>query len=271
MKAIQKFGLLFSTRSIHVFAEDKPLHKIACWFTAADVLYRIKTDRKKESAVSVFDKIIKEDSVCFDVGAAYGRLTYDIARLCPKGKVFSFEPEAYSFKVMKFLVKLCGFKNVTMINNAVYNDVRTIELKIPLKENGKFAPHLSYLDAVEQAESIRTFHLETVDTIVLDDYAKANGIDSVDFIKCDIEGGELMVFKGAQALIEKSRPVIFSEVISGNLSNFDLSLDDMKVYVSELKYDVYIEESGKLEKAEITDKHVDYFFIPQEKVNDIIK
>lgn len=262
--------LIFSTRSKYVFAADKPFHKLACWFTALDVLYRIKTDRKKESAVSVFDKIIKEDSVCFDIGAAYGRLTYDIARLAPKGKVYSFEPEAYSFKVMTFLMKLCGFKNVTTINNAVYNDKRTIELKIPLKENGKFAPHLSFGGSVNETDGSGVYHLETVDTIVLDEYAKENNIEAIDFIKCDIEGGELMVLKGAQGLIDKSRPVIFCEVIDNNLNHFDLTFADIDGYCKSINYKIYVEKSGKFETAEISNKNADYFFIPEEKVGSII-
>ena len=127
--------LFFSTRSEYHFAKEKPLHKLACWGTAITVLYRIKTNRKREDAVDVFHKFIKSDSVCFDVGAAYGRLSYDIARLANKGMVYSFEPGEYSYQVLTDLMKLCGFKNVITINNAVYNQKQILELRTPLREN----------------------------------------------------------------------------------------------------------------------------------------
>lgn len=50
----------------------------------------------------------------------------------------------------------------------------------------------------------------TVDTIVAQ-----NGITSVGFIKIDVEGMELSVIKGANAIIERDRPVIYYEASLG--------------------------------------------------------
>lgn len=46
----------------------------------------------------------------------------------------------------------------------------------------------------------------------LDDYTAETKI-RVDFIKCDVEGAELLVFKGAIDTIARDKPVIFSEIL----------------------------------------------------------
>ena len=48
--------------------------------------------------------------------------------------------------------------------------------------------------------------------VVLDDFCEENNIQDVTFMKIDVEGNELNVLKGAQRLLERDHPVIFTEV-----------------------------------------------------------
>ena len=52
-----------------------------------------------------------------------------------------------------------------------------------------------------------------VDMMTMDEWAKKNQISRVDFIKCDVEGAELFVYKGGMEIIENSKPLIFSEML----------------------------------------------------------
>ncbi|MBC7544393.1 MAG: FkbM family methyltransferase, partial [Candidatus Sericytochromatia bacterium] len=47
---------------------------------------------------------------------------------------------------------------------------------------------------------------ESVETITIDDYVASTGLSKVDFIKMDVEGGELQALKGAEQTIRQHRP-----------------------------------------------------------------
>ena len=55
--------------------------------------------------------------------------------------------------------------------------------------------------------------------------------EKIDFVKIDVEGAELRVLDGAQALIERSRPSMFVEVNNENLSGFAKMLEGMNYQV----------------------------------------
>src|SRR5271156_5479227 len=52
-----------------------------------------------------------------------------------------------------------------------------------------------------------------VDLISLDDYASSRGLERVDLIKLDVEGGEVDVLRGATAVVSKFRPIFICEVL----------------------------------------------------------
>ena len=69
----------------------------------------------------VLYSLIKEDAVCFDIGANIGETTLNFARLAPKGKVYSFEPVPFLFRRLKTNVELNEFPNI-ILNNLAASD-----------------------------------------------------------------------------------------------------------------------------------------------------
>ena len=253
---------LFSCRSSHVFSRDKFFHRLACWGTTIELLYRIKTGKKLEEAAKMFSRFINPKSICLDIGAAYGRNTFLMAKLAAQGAVHSFEPENYSWRVLSNIVKLCGLKNVTINHAAVYATPGQADLFIPQKDSGKYVPHLSHLAFKPSDEyGIK----EQIETVTIDDYCRQKGINKIDFIKCDIEGAELFALRGAEKTIAVSRPVFFIEIIDTNLANFSLGPSQVVDFFSAHKYRAFAVEGGRLIPCEVSREHVDYFFIPVEK------
>jgi len=228
-----------------------------------ELFYRIKTGKKLEEAAMMFNRFIKPESICLDIGAAYGRNSCLMAQLAPQGVVHSFEPEDYSWQVLSNIVKLLRLKNVVINHAAVYETPGKAELFIPQHEAGKYIPHLSYLvvNSNEKPEGLR----EKTETVTIDGYCQKKGITKVDFIKCDIEGSELFALRGAQKIIAASRPVIFIEIIDTNLIHFDLTPADMAKFFAQNQYQGFTVENSRLIPCEVSSKHVDYFFIPAEK------
>jgi FkbM family methyltransferase len=52
----------------------------------------------------------------------------------------------------------------------------------------------------------------SIDAVSLDDYSRTYPLP--DFLKCDVEGAEVEVFRGAQRLLAKKRPIILCEMHS---------------------------------------------------------
>jgi FkbM family methyltransferase len=53
-----------------------------------------------------------------------------------------------------------------------------------------------------------------VPVITLDDFMAKEGLPRIDFIKVDVEGMELNVFRGARESLKKFRPMIYFETLS---------------------------------------------------------
>ncbi|CAN5185030.1 hypothetical protein BH20ACI2_BH20ACI2_13600 [soil metagenome] len=69
--------------------------------------------------------------------------------------------------------------------------------------------------------------------VTLDSYLLDNKIDHVDFVKADIEGGELMFLLGSSRLFEQVRPPIFlMEMALDTTKHFGYLPNDLLVFLS---------------------------------------
>lgn len=117
---------------------------------------------------------IKKGDVVLDFGGNAGAFTCSILPKKPK-HIYCVEPSDTLIKCLQKNIK--GANNVTLINAAV-SDADLIRRKIE-KERGVFV----YENSTDEYNTI------TFDTIV-----KECGIDKVDFLKFDCEGGEYHIF-----------------------------------------------------------------------------
>jgi len=68
----------------------------------------------------------------------------------------------------------------------------------------------------------------------VDDYVRERQIDTVSFLKCDVEGAELSVLKGATGLLRGPRPpAIQLEVFEGWTKSFGYSPRDLFAFLRE--------------------------------------
>lgn len=238
----------------------------SCFSTTFKTIKRNLQWKKLESEVSVLDKFISSGSVCVDVGAAYGRYTYPMSQLIGNsGHIYSFEPGKYSLKVLSAIIRFHKLKNVTVIRKAVSDKVGSINLISPIKNTGKVGPSLSYISESSKAEGLA----EKVEMTTLDSYCLENNISKVDFIKCDTEGAEMLVFKGAQQIIAKNKPTILAEIDENGLSKYNYSCDQVYTFFANLGYNVFILKENSFKKVDNISYSSNYFFIHSSKQNSI--
>ena len=100
------------------------------------------------------------------------------------------------------------FTNAHLHQMALSDAHGTAEIYVPIKKSGKIGPGLAHLGAEKDWD----FASEPIVTTTLDAWMSVSGLDTLDFIKCDVEGAELLMLRGAERTIEHYRPGFFLEV-----------------------------------------------------------
>ncbi len=143
----------------------------------------------------LFAQTVTEGSVVFDIGANVGFYTLLASVLAgPKGHVYAFEPLPRNLEYLKEHLRLNQIENVTMIEAAVA-DRNGVTL---FNEGANSA--MGHLSADGKLE---------VEVVALDDLISQGKIQPPDFMKLDVEGGELLVLRGAKITLPASEPDIF--------------------------------------------------------------
>lgn len=166
----------------------------------------------------LFEKAIKPGSVVFDLGANVGFYTLLSSTLVGKtGKVVAFEPVPRNLLYLKKHLLINNIKNVQIFEVAVSD--KTGETNF----DESFNPSVGKIS--------KTGNLR-VKTVVLDELFKQEQIPLPNYIKIDIEGGELSALLGAKTVINLAKPTIFLATHGNEIKNNCLNL------LNKLEYDI---------------------------------
>jgi len=164
----------------------------------------------------VLPRIVRtEKPVLFDVGANRGEMSVALRKSFPAARILAFEPNPITYKALIETVK----------------DVECIESGLGA-EPGKGLLHCYTSDqmsghasmyrdvfrfyegyGINAAADLTTFEFD-IDTV--DNVCRARGIESIDFMKIDVEGHELSVLKGAAEMLARIALIQF-EFNEGNV------------------------------------------------------
>jgi len=188
-------------------------------------------------------------STVVDIGANKGGYTYWLSKAVDrKGKVFAFEPQPHLADYLKKSFAEGFNGNITVESIGLSSKCGTARLIIP--EKGKsYSP-----GATLEADNCEGFHSFNVPTDTLDNYFAGKNSRPVRFIKCDVEGHELEVFKGGETLLKEDHPVILFECESRHLSKN--SIRDVFKYLLDLGYEGHFFFDKKLLPLSIFDEKV---------------
>jgi len=152
-----------------------------------------------EPAVRVADLMLDDDPVIFDIGASIGAVTAAFAKRFPEGRVVAFEAAPSVHRSLHETVRRSTGAPVSIVESAVSSQ-RGV-LRFHEDGNGSGWGFLS-----EELGGV------SVPVTTVDDAVESLGIDRVDFIKIDVEGGELGVLQGAVNTLSRDRPIVVFEV-----------------------------------------------------------
>ncbi|HEV7674629.1 MAG TPA: FkbM family methyltransferase [Candidatus Angelobacter sp.] len=171
-----------------------PLEPLARWVyhTAAgtkDYVYNRQT-------LEVMRRVLKCDSCFVDVGAHTGEILRQAVALAPEGKHWAFEPLPHLAKNLK-----SEFPSANVFNVALSDTSGVIEFGHDLDMPGRSGMKRTPMDAGHKFKKIAT-RTKPLDSLIS---------GRIDMIKIDVEGAELLVFRGAKETISRNKPVIVFE------------------------------------------------------------
>lgn len=161
----------------------------------------------EETEVRFVERFLRPGMTVLDIGAHHGLYTL-LASKCVgrSGKVISFEPSPREFRRLSKHVRVNRCRNVKTEACALGNDHGDADLFV-VDGDRDWGNSLRPPDVPEPTRKVR------VPLRKLDGLLAARRIEKVDFIKLDVEGGELAVLKGASRLLQTApRPAILAEV-----------------------------------------------------------
>jgi FkbM family methyltransferase len=143
----------------------------------------------------------------YDLGSNFGFFTLLAARqVGPHGKVFAFDPESVLTARVRANAEKNGLGNVQVIQAAVWSSPGRVSFA---PSDPRLSPDLGTGHiAVAAPDSPQNDVL----AVSLDEFVTKN--PPPDLIKCDVEGAEVEVFRGAKTLLATRKPTIICEIHS---------------------------------------------------------
>lgn len=218
--------------------------------------------RKRIARVSQLVNWIPANGVIFDIGANFGYYAKEFARMHNRScQVHAFEPVRYNYTILRRAVRGCS--NIAVNTVGLADNPGSVPIYIPVKASGKIGPGIAHLGI----EDRRDYVCETISLITMDEYVEAQDLQRLDFIKCDVEGAERLVFLGAQISLARFKPAIYCEVDESYTRRLayapDLLFDDMH----SLGYRAHtFDPMGGLVPKQRYDAPSDYFFLHEDSL-----
>ncbi len=143
----------------------------------------------------------------YDLGANFGFFSILAARrVGANGKVFAFEPESALTARVRANAEKNGLRNVEVVQAAVWSSPGRVSFA---HSDPRVSPDLGTGHIAATAPGPLQ---NDVLAVTLDEFASEN--PPPDLIKCDVEGAEVEVFRGARTLLATRKPTIICEIHS---------------------------------------------------------
>jgi len=169
------------------------------------MLRQLKSLIRPDPMVRFIRQHVRAGQCAIDIGANVGKISQALLDCVgPTGQVHAFEPN--SELVAKHLSRI-KVANFHIHRQAVSSGVGTATLFVDRRDDMAVASSLRVLDDLHEAGKVAPV---SVDTTTLDSFVQQNNLRPA-FIKIDVEGHEIDVFRGGVQTLSKFRPIVIFE------------------------------------------------------------
>lgn len=207
-------------------------------------------DHYEPDETRVMDLLAAGARQILDVGANIGWYAVRFAQRQPQAQVHAFEPMPTAYAYLQRNVAANGVAGrVAVYNHGLSSSSGAVNFFISPK-SGTNASLLNVAGA-QDARSVVGL------TLTLDDWVANHGI-TPDFIKCDVEGAELLVMRGGGQTLARHKPIIFAELLRKWSLPFGYHPNDMLTYLADLGYRCWaVGPAGVRRIEQVTDDTVE--------------
>jgi len=220
--------------------------------------------------IAIMQRFVRRGDVAFDIGANIGLHSILLSRLVgPQGKLCVFEPNVELLPALRHTVGQLG--NATLYAFALSNKQGSSTLFVPSDHSTASLADWTASSPVFSEDG--PSHVVTCDERRTDNLIAEHTLPQPDFIKCDVEGAELLVFEGARKTLNRvDAPIILFEANECASRAFNLDVSAAKDFLAGLEAPRYcffeIQTEGKLQRLRaVNSSFLNILAIPMSKVS----
>ncbi|GAA6621370.1 FkbM family methyltransferase [Scytonema sp. NUACC26] len=222
-------GWQFYKRLFHKFIDIQiiPQVKIRCYpdsYSAGAVLYCGLYDYDE---MNFLLRYLRDEDSFLDVGANVGVYTLLAASKIKSGLIYSFEALPKNYARLRENIQINQFKQVKPHSIAISNSA------------GSTAFNLAEGDSMPFITSTATNNTITIQTDTLDNLLREECLTSLTLAKIDIEGAEMLAFKGATSLLKQQRPYVWIVEINDTVNHFGYQKQNVVDLLQDYGYGLY--------------------------------
>ena len=198
--------------------------------------------------------------VFLDIGVHAGSWTIPVSKVLTRGHVYAFEALPYYASVLKVTLALLRRRNVTVVVAAVSDAEGTVDVLWKDRSGRRLTGMTRISQQADEGEKVR------VGARTIDAFRRENPRGRLRLVKCDVEGAELMVLRGAAATIDASRPLVFCELYEAYCTRFGYSSADVFAFFAGRRYRTLTFEDGAFQPLDPARYRGagDVLFVPEE-------
>jgi FkbM family methyltransferase len=179
--------------------------------------------RKDQNLISIDDpyevikRVLSRHSVTsiLDAGASNGRISLRLLRLFPNATAYAFEPNPFYREILTR--KADAEPRLRPQILALSDREGNVPLNIAKSPgiSSFFTPSSSLKRLYPEDSTIR--ETVQVEAVTLDNWASHSGVKSIEIMKLDIQGAELMALQGAKKMLETATLAVYTELLFNTL------------------------------------------------------
>ncbi len=212
-----------------------------------------------------------EGSAMIDVGANVGVFSLSAARAKQNIKIFAMEPVRDNFEVCRINLARNGLTDRISLHHIALGEAHAM-VEIPTGVGT-----WQFISSAAEKSHSAGMAVEQVQQLRLDDFVKENIHVPISMIKCDVEGYELFVLKGAKETIRAHRPAMLLEISAAFCTRFKYRPEEIFQLLEPFDYSyIQLLEGASTRIGELTDRDVNFngsncFFVPKERLAEFRK
>ncbi|AFZ05325.1 methyltransferase FkbM family [Oscillatoria nigro-viridis PCC 7112] len=185
--------------------------------------------------ITIIERFIAPGQVVFDIGANIGSWTKEVLNRCPNVQVHVFEPAPSTYETI-----LEKFAESIKIGRVLTNNLAISRLE-EIRQFYYYENYTEWSTFYPRSELEKQYNLglpkkNHVWTTTIDKYAQTKGIEHINFLKIDTEGGEWEALQGAKKLLQKGQIDYIQFAYGGTFLEANTTLKQVFEYLDDFRY-----------------------------------